>query len=243
MPRVLSISCGFVTLLPRHRNYFVIRRAAFDNAGLTHIRNDGARRSRQGRAAALSRWERAMSGIEDIVGMLGHGFARDVVAHWLDIRGADLVPQRRALDPACFARALPRIWLGDYVAPGELRFLLAGNDIRNRVDDPLTRVNFFDFVHPTERPEAIERVRLMFALPCAVHYRYRIFLQQECVEEIEALVLPLARAPGQAPDLSITVTQRTGGRGLTEFDDRGARVVRGTTHRFVDIGAGIPAAA
>lgn len=182
-----------------------------------------------------------MSATDGIADMLGHEFARDLVVHWLEIRGADLVPLRRHLDPTRFAKSLSRVWLGEYAAPDMLRFLLAGDEIRSRVEDPLKRANFFDFVHPTERARAIERVGHLFTVPCAVHYHYRIFLQQECVEEIEALVMPLRREPGQAPDLSITVTQRTGGRGLTEFDDRNARIVRDAAHRFIDIGAGLPA--
>lgn len=184
-----------------------------------------------------------MSATDGIADMLGHDFAREVVAHWLEIRGADLVPLRRNLDPTRFAKALSRVWLGDYAAPDTLLFVLAGNDIRNRVEDPLKRANFFDFVHPSERPRAVERASHLFSLPCAVHYHYRIFLQQECVEEIEALMLPLRREPGTAPDLSITVTQQIGGRGLTAFDDRNARIVRDAAHRFLDIGAGLPAVA
>lgn len=168
------------------------------------------------------------------------GFAEDLLSHWLEIRGDRLVPCRTELDPARLAQSLPRIWIGEFVPPDRLVIRLMGEELRGRVEKNPKGANFFDLCDPLDRPSAIERTRTIFAGPYGLHYTYDIFLGDDCVDQIEALLLPLSASAGVAPSLVINLTHRIGGRGLTAYDDRASRVVRSRWNRFVDIGAGLP---
>src|SRR5271166_5506422 len=68
----------------------------------------------------------------------GPAFAQDLIGHWSRIRGSDLVPLKRPIDPSEMRSTLPLITLADVSRPDAPAIRLAGTGLRQRYGKEIT---------------------------------------------------------------------------------------------------------
>lgn len=167
-------------------------------------------------------------------------FARDLIGHWLDIRGGALVPLDEDLDPRELVRCLDYIGIADLTHPGQVIIELAGAGISHRFGRDIRLVNWLDLVPPV-LGEAGERAREQIrSVPCGYYHKFRAARDGAPAMTAETLVLPLRHRIAGVPRTVI---------GITRDFDRGGNPPAGWLtpstriehffHELVDIGAGV----
>lgn len=170
-------------------------------------------------------------------------FARDLIGHWLDIRGGALVPLDEDIDPRELARCFDSLAIADLTEPGRVIFELAGARVSRRFGHDIRHVNWLDLVPPPlgkvgER--AREQIR---SVPCGYYHKFTAARDGAPMVTAETLVLPLRHRIAAVPSSVIGITREfDGGAGNPPAGwlTPSARVEH-YFHELVDIGAGISA--
>jgi hypothetical protein len=167
-------------------------------------------------------------------------FARDLIGHWLDIRGGALVPADEDLDPREVVRSLDSIAIADLTQPRQLVFALAGAGVRRRFGRDIRRVNWVDLVPPLlgeAGQRALDRVR---RVPCGYYHSFSVARDGAPAVTAETVVLPLRHRPAAVPVAVIGMTREldgSAGSAPAGWLHPLARVER-YRYELVDIGAG-----
>jgi hypothetical protein len=170
-------------------------------------------------------------------------FARDLIGHWVDIRGGALVPLDEDIDPRQLLRSFDYIAIADFSRPAQVNLELAGSGLARRYGRDLRNVNWMDLVPPelsAMATRARERIR---GVPCGAYYKFTASREGEAAMTAETLALPLRQRIAALPHAVIAITRDVGGGGggpplgwlappakLEHFSGE-----------LVDIGAGVPA--
>ena len=169
-------------------------------------------------------------------------FARDLIGHWVDIRGGALVPLDEDIDPRHLLRSFDYIAIADFSKPAEVTVELAGASLSRRYGRELRNANWMDLVPPklgAMAARARERIR---GVPCGAYYRFTASRAGAPAMTAETLALPLRRRIAAPPHAVIAITRDVGGSGASPPPGWLAPPAR-LEHFFgelVDIGAGIP---
>jgi hypothetical protein len=168
-------------------------------------------------------------------------FARDLIGHWLDIRGGALVPLDEDVDPRELLRCFDYIGIADLTQPAQVIVELAGAGFNRRFGRDIRRLNWLDLVPPT-LGDAGQRAReCIRAVPCGYYHHFTAARDGAPAVTAETLALPLRERIAAVPDAVITISRNVGEG--TENPPAGwltpsARI----EHIFaelVDIGAGV----
>ena len=164
-------------------------------------------------------------------------FARELIGHWLDIRGGALVPLGEDMDPRELLRGCDNLAIADLTHPAELNIELAGAGVKRRYGRDIRRVNWLDLVPPT-LGEAGERAReSVRSVPCGFYYKFVVARDGAPAVTAETLVLPLRHRSVAVPH-EVVATTREGGAPPTGWLVPSARL-QDLFDELVDIGAGV----
>jgi hypothetical protein len=134
-------------------------------------------------------------------------FARDLVGHWLDIRGGARVPLEEHIDPRELLRCFDHIAIVDLRQPGQVIFELAGSAVNRRFGRDIRRANWMDLVPPT-LGDAGERAReRICSVPCGFYHKFTAAQAGLPSLTAETLVLPLRHRAAAVPDAVIGITR------------------------------------
>jgi hypothetical protein len=166
-------------------------------------------------------------------------FAKELISHWSDIRGSDLVPTEIDLDLHELQRILPTLSIMDTPTPNASIVVVMGEGRLPRDLWPTVKdANWYDLIAPEARDIAVRARKGIIETPCGVYYHYTASGADNFSQEAEALVLPLRIDKSQAPSVTISVTNMIRRRGKQDLSRR-ARLGK-LQWDYVDIGAGIP---
>ena len=166
-------------------------------------------------------------------------FARDLVLHWSDIRGSDLVPTEVDLDLYELQRIIPTLSMMDTPTPDASIVVVMGEgrlppDLWPAVKD----ANWYDLIAPEARDLAVRARKGIIETPCGVYYHYTASGAGGFFQEAEALVLPMRLERDRVPTSTISVTNMISRRGKQDLSRR-AKLEK-LQLDYVDIGAGVP---
>jgi len=115
---------------------------------------------------------------ERVVAMLGRGGGtgkspgyaplHQVRAYWDGLRGTDLIPRRRLIEPHGLRDALPHVFLIERIAPGLARFRLAGTHLTQVMGMEVRGMPLSAILVPASRDGARALVEAVFAGPSIV---------------------------------------------------------------------------
>jgi hypothetical protein len=137
-------------------------------------------------------------------------FARDLVAHWLDIRHGALVPLEEDLDPRALLPWLSNIGIISLTHPSKLIIELAGAAVRRRFGREIHHANWVELVPPTlgdAGQRARERIR---RVPCGFYHKFTVARNGADAFTAEALALPLRHRNAPFPHAVIGITREFG---------------------------------
>ncbi len=168
-------------------------------------------------------------------------FARDLIGHWVDIRGGALVPLDEDIDPRELLRSFDYIAIADLSQPAQVNLELVGAGLSRRYGRDIRNVNWMDLV-PAELGAAATRARdRIRSVPCGAYYKFTASRDGAPAVTAETLALPLRQRIAAVPSAVIALTRDVGGAGRPPagWFAPPARL----EHFFgelVDIGAGVP---
>ncbi len=96
-----------------------------------------------------------------------------VETYWGALCDGRLMPRRSDVDPARIAGALDRTFLLDRLAPGVVRFRLAGRHLADLMGMDVRGMPLTSFILPDARDAVAEAVEAVFAEPARVDLRLR----------------------------------------------------------------------
>ena len=130
-------------------------------------------------------------------------FARDLVGHWLRIRGGDLVPFGRDVDPRELLPWLPYLGIAD-LAPEGAVFAVAGAVVKHRFGREIRHLKWRDLVPPILGHVGESARDSICRIPCGYYHKFTV-VREEGVAPIsaETLVLPLRHRDPAVPDAVI----------------------------------------
>jgi hypothetical protein len=168
-------------------------------------------------------------------------FARDLIGHWLDIRGGALVPLDEDIDPRELLRCFDYIGIADLTQPAQVIVELAGAGLSRRFGRDIHRVNWLDLVPPT-LGDSGERARgRIRSLPCGYYHHFTAARDGAPPVTAETLALPLRERIAAVPDAVIAISRNVGGD--TANPPAGWLTPSARVEHFfaelVDIGAGV----
>lgn len=115
---------------------------------------------------------------DKVVQMLGRGGGKDstpgyaplhqVRAYWEGLRGTDLIPRRRLIEPHGLRDALAHVFLIERIAPGMARFRLAGTHLAQVMGMEIRGMPLSAILAPASRDGARVLVEAVFAGPSIV---------------------------------------------------------------------------
>lgn len=122
---------------------------------------------------------------------------RCLLQHWLERRGAKLMPARTAIDPAQLGSLLPNIWMCDYL-PQDRRFRmrLAGEDVNQVYGRNIGHCDFEEIISPDRLDHVLYLYRRVIEEPAILHNTGHIYLASGRSVVGERLVLPLTDETG-----------------------------------------------
>jgi hypothetical protein len=169
-------------------------------------------------------------------------FARDLIGHWLNIRGDALVPFEKDIDPREFLRWIDQVGILDLTVPAQVVFEVAGSGVMRRFGRDLRRMNWVDLVPPIlgdAGQRAREHVR---SVPCGYYHRFTVLRDRTTAFTAETLALPLYSYVANFPKTAIAITHDDSRD--DDYQPLGwlsslAHMV-GLSNELVDIGAGVP---
>jgi hypothetical protein len=99
---------------------------------------------------------------------LGYAPLHQVRAYWDGLRGADLIPRRRLIEPHGLRDALAHVFLIERIAPGLARFRLAGTHLTQLMGMEVRGMPLSAILAPASRDGARVLVEAVFAGPSIV---------------------------------------------------------------------------
>lgn len=142
---------------------------------------------------------------------------RRLLRHWLEQRGAGLVPARASIDPAQLGSLLSSIWVCDYLPQGRrFRMRLAGEDINQVYGRSINQCAFEEIIAPDMLDHVLLLYRRVIEEPAILHNSGHIYLASGRSLVGQRLVLPLTDDSGavmHAIGASIMNNARTGDSG------------------------------
>jgi hypothetical protein len=167
-------------------------------------------------------------------------FARDLIGHWLDIRGAALVPAEEDIDPRQLLSCLDQIAIINLANSPKMTVEMAGSVMTRRYGHDIRHLNWVDLV-PAVLGDIGQRARERIRkLPCGFYHKVTVGSHADAVTA-EALVLPLRHRRDSVPHAVIGATHDQGKPG----DNAPAGWLKPSAHvahyivDLVDIGADI----
>src|SRR5215469_13774468 len=98
-------------------------------------------------------------------------FAKELVSHWSDIRGSDLVPTE--VDLYELQRVLPTLSIMDTPTPDASIVVVMGEGRLPRDLWPAVKdANWYDLIAPEARDLAVRARKGIIETPCGVYYHY-----------------------------------------------------------------------
>jgi len=165
-------------------------------------------------------------------------FARELIGHWLGIRGGALVPLDDDVDPRPPQSCIDYIGIVDLA---HVTIELAGAGLIRRFGGDIRHLNWLDLVPPT-LGDAGERAREHIRdLPCGYYHEFTVARDRAPPITAQALALPLRYRIGTRPEAAIAITR-------DDSASAGARPIGWLTplarvehfcFELVDIGAGV----
>ena len=138
-------------------------------------------------------------------------FARDLIGHWIDIRGGALVPLDEDIDPRVLLRSFDYIAIADLSQPAQVNLELVGAGLSRRYGRDIRNVDWMDLVPPAlgaAATRARERIR---SVPCGAYYKFTASREGAAAMTAETLALPLRRRIAALPHAVIAITRDVGG--------------------------------
>ena len=168
-------------------------------------------------------------------------FARDLIGHWIDIRGGALVPLEEDIDPRQLLRSFDYIAIADFSNPSAVNVELAGAGLMRRYGRDLRNVNWMDLV-PLELGAMAGRARDRIRdVPCGAYYKFTASREGAPAMTAETLALPLRRRIAALPHAVIALTRDVDGAGPRLGWLAPPAKLEHFFGELVDIGAGAPA--
>jgi hypothetical protein len=170
-------------------------------------------------------------------------FARDLIFHWLHIRGGALVPADDDLDPRQLLRCFDYLAIADLRLPAHVTIELAGAAISRRFGGDIRRANWLDLVPPRLGDAGARALHHMLDLPCGFYHRFTVARDDAPKVTVETLALPLRHRIASVPDAAIAITSDDGDMvgGLPAGWLSPSARLEYTFDTLVDIGAGTSA--
>jgi len=166
---------------------------------------------------------------------------RLLLSHWLDVRGAEPVPARAAIDPGVLKAALPHVVMLNMVDPETAVYRLVGTAHRARWGIELTGHIWGEFLDDTQRIERTRRLWHAVEQPCGFAARYEVVFASGAHDPVETLLLPLLpNDPSGSPIMiGIGISTRQ-----VEWVNQSGSIASRTAERFrfLDLGDGVPSA-
>lgn len=163
--------------------------------------------------------------------------AQRLLAHWRDVAGARIMPQKNDIQPETLGRVLKHILIYEYHDQDHIQIRLAGSSFRAIHGRELTGTNFLDLAKREERQKMSDRLHAQLKHPCGLFAMSTTGFASGSTGYFQAFGLPLADETG-TPRFSIHVSEYLSGDALPSFG--GVTSSGATSAKYVDIGAGIP---
>jgi hypothetical protein len=166
---------------------------------------------------------------------------RFLLRHWQDLRGDRLLARRADLDPERLAPYLAHIGLFEVRAPDVTICRIAGTAFERSLGFELTGRNVIHLYAPDLHPAAGYRFFMMATQPCAAALELPLRFSSGAQNPHEILLLPVEPKQEGAPTLLLVAMAAAksvawqNGAVLPHLNPS-------PTFRFIDIGAGVPAA-
>ena len=167
-------------------------------------------------------------------------FARDLIGHWVHIRGGALVPLDEDIDPRELLRSFEFLAIADLSRPAEINLELVGAGLVRRFGRDIRNVNWMDLVPPelgAAATRARERIR---SVPCGAYYKFSAARADAAAVTAETLALPLRRRIADVPSAVIAVTRDIDGGNPPAGWFAAPAQLEYFFGELVDIGAGLP---
>ena len=167
-------------------------------------------------------------------------FARDLIGHWLDIRGGALVPLDEDIDPRELVCCFDYIAIANLTEPAQVMFELAGARVSRRFGRVIRHVNWLDLVPPVLGEAGARAREQIRGGPCGYYHKLTARHDRAPSVTAETLVLPLRHRIAAVPGSVIGITRDFdwGGNPPAGWLTPSARVEH-YFHELVDIGAGV----
>lgn len=165
--------------------------------------------------------------------------SRALMDYWQDVRGDDLVPARRLIQPAAMKSLLPFVMLLDWQGERKLIYRLAGTEIARGFGMELRGHNLFDFTAEADHAAQERSMAAICDHPCGLVAELVFAGRYAMPQEYQVFHLPLADDDGAHTKMIgvISATQRD----YDPHELEGPSRVQGyRAWEFFDIGAGVP---
>jgi hypothetical protein len=168
-------------------------------------------------------------------------FARDLIGHWIHIRGGALVPLDEDIDPRELLRSFDFIAIADLSQTAQVNLELVGAGLARRFGRDIRNVNWMDLVPPELAAAATRARELIRSVPCGAYYKFTASRDGAPAMTAETLALPLRRRIAAVPHAVIAITRDVGGSGSPPLGwfAQSAKIEH-FSGELVDIGAGAP---
>jgi hypothetical protein len=168
-------------------------------------------------------------------------FARDLIGHWLSIRGGALVPLGENIDPRELLRCIDYVGIADLTQPAQVFVELAGAAMNRRFGRNIRHLNWLDLVPPI-LGDAGERARgRIRSVPCGYYHRFTVARDGAAAVTAETLALPLRYRADSLSEAVIAITEDDSGEAGNApggWLTPSARIEH-FFNELVDIGAGV----
>ncbi len=144
----------------------------------------------------------------------------EVEAYWHSLCDGRMMPTREEIDPREMAQSLERTFLLDRVAPGVVRFRLAGRHLGDLMGMDVRGMPLTAFFVPAARANVADAVELVFCEPARVDLRLRSEAGVvRAGTSARLLILPLRDSAGEVSRaMGCLSAERVSTRTPTRFD-------------------------
>lgn len=176
--------------------------------------------------------------METVLDILHTAGARRFFEYWNSLPKKDFVPDRKDFNPAAIYSLMPSISILEVLSREHMDMRFIGTDLVERIGMDPTGGNYLDLMIPSARETFLDILYTQLSQPCGRHNIMLSRHESGLLNRVEVISLPMTHVASGNP-LVISCFEKTESIGV----DDGGREVRGFDHlRWIDIGAGVPAA-